>query len=70
MKNSKYFVNENGSYALIICGDCGKENYALNIISGVCTWCGFDINKLFKPKNIESNCCSAHAGSNQNCDEN
>jgi hypothetical protein len=23
------------------CPKCNKENYALNVISGICTWCGY-----------------------------
>lgn len=69
MKFSKYFVNNDGKYALIICGECGKENNTENIALGICTWCGFDINKQFKQVNIQSNCCSSHAGSDENCDE-
>lgn len=29
---------------LIRCPECGLENYAPNVASGVCTWCGFDSN--------------------------
>ncbi len=32
-----------GSHLLLIrCPECGKENYALNVITGICTWCGYD----------------------------
>lgn len=31
--------------ALVRCPDCHKENYALNVLSGICSWCGFDINR-------------------------
>lgn len=27
------------------CPKCGKENYILNVLTGICTWCGYDINK-------------------------
>ena len=30
--------------ALVRCPDCHKENYAVNVLNGICTWCGFDIN--------------------------
>lgn len=30
---------------LIRCPKCGKENYALNVAIGICTWCGFDANE-------------------------
>jgi ribosomal protein L37E len=25
--------------------DCGSENYALNVSSGICSTCGFDVSK-------------------------
>lgn len=34
--------------ALVKCPKCHLENYALNVLSGICTWCGFDINELNK----------------------
>jgi len=30
--------------ALERCPDCGRENYAMAVLSGVCAWCGWDIN--------------------------
>lgn len=39
------FKKIDGTYALIRCPACGKENYALNVLSGKCTWCPFDANK-------------------------
>ena len=42
---SYIFKKENGEFALIRCPKCHKENYALNVMSGICTWCGYDINK-------------------------
>ena len=39
------FIIENGNRALVRCEDCHKENYALNVLSGYCTWCGFNINE-------------------------
>lgn len=38
----------NGILALTRRGKCGLENYAMNVLSGVCTWCGFDVNKEVK----------------------
>lgn len=40
---------------LVKCPKCGKENYALNVARGICTWCGYDANKLLtsKPENNE-----------------
>lgn len=53
--NYKQFVNkygegyviedeENGTLGLERCPECKKENYALNVFSGICTWCGFNAN--------------------------
>lgn len=28
---------------LMRCPECGRENYALNVLSGGCCWCGFKI---------------------------
>ncbi len=30
--------------ALTRCPECHKENYAMNVLTGICTWCGFDVN--------------------------
>lgn len=35
----------NGKTYLQRCPKCDKENYAMNVSSGICTWCGFDANK-------------------------
>jgi predicted Zn-ribbon and HTH transcriptional regulator len=32
------------SLALQRCPSCKKENYALNVMSGQCTWCPFNAN--------------------------
>ena len=32
------------SIGLIRCPRCLKENYAINVSLGICTWCGFDAN--------------------------
>jgi ribosomal protein L37E len=31
--------------ALVRCPECHKENYALSVLSGICAWCGFNINE-------------------------
>lgn len=35
---------EDGTLAMSRCPVCEKENYAFNVLSGVCTWCGYDAN--------------------------
>lgn len=33
---------------LLRCPKCEKENYALNVVKGICTWCGYDAHELIK----------------------
>lgn len=41
------FINrETKHISLIKCPDCGRENYAMNVMSGDCTWCPFKANNL------------------------
>ena len=40
------FALEDKTLALTMCPCCHRENYALNVLSGRCTWCPFDANKL------------------------
>ena len=52
-KGVEYYP-EDGTILLIRCPKCGKENYAPNVISGICTWCGAngqDFLKAWKEKN-------------------
>lgn len=37
-------LDDSDKYALVRCPKCHAENYAMNVLSGICTWCGFDIN--------------------------
>lgn len=32
--------------ALGRCPKCGLENYYANVLAGICTWCGFEANKV------------------------
>jgi hypothetical protein len=34
--------------ALERCPICGRENYAMNVSSGQCTWCEFNTNQVEK----------------------
>jgi ssDNA-binding Zn-finger/Zn-ribbon topoisomerase 1 len=38
------FENPINKIALVRCPACRKENYAMNVSSGICTWCPFDAN--------------------------
>ena len=37
------FISKGNVY-LVRCPKCGRENYALNVATGVCTWCGYNAN--------------------------
>mgnify|MGYP006296100235 CR=1 FL=1 len=43
-KPKGYVFTEEGKTCLVRCPECEKENYALNVPSGMCTWCGYDAN--------------------------
>lgn len=38
-------VKDDGTILLIRCPKCDLENYALNVLSGICTWCGYNAHK-------------------------
>ena len=33
--------NLDGTMAMTRCCVCGKENYAIGVITGQCSWCGY-----------------------------
>jgi hypothetical protein len=35
---------DHNKLALTKCPECHRENYAMNVLTGCCTWCGFDVN--------------------------
>lgn len=39
----------NGRLFMFRCPKCNKENYALNVTSGICTWCGYDARPDYLP---------------------
>lgn len=39
-----FIKKEDIKLALVRCPECHQENYAMNVISGICTWCGYDAN--------------------------
>lgn len=43
MKKGYSFTTEKGEY-LVRCPECGRENWAPNVATGVCAWCSFDAN--------------------------
>ena len=42
------YYPETKDLLLLRCPKCGKENYALNVTKGICTWCGYDAHELIK----------------------
>jgi ribosomal protein L37E len=48
-KTINFALNDQlGKRALVKCCKCDRKNYALNVLSGICTWCGFNINNYEK----------------------
>lgn len=31
---------------MLRCPKCGRENYVFNVMTGICTWCGYDAREL------------------------
>ena len=52
IKEGVDFYPESGTLLLIRCPKCGKENYAPQVSSGICSWCGFDSRELFKEEEL------------------
>lgn len=38
-------VLDGGRILLTICPKCHRENYALNVITGMCTWCDYNAHQ-------------------------
>ena len=47
------YYQETQDLLLLRCPKCRKENYAPNVASGICTWCGYDAHELIKEDNHE-----------------
>ena len=43
--NPRYGFISNDRLYLTRCPKCELENYAMNVSSGFCSWCGYDGNK-------------------------
>lgn len=54
-KKEPNFKGKEGKWFLVRCFECGgkigQENYIPDVASGICAWCGYDINK--KQSNIK-----------------
>lgn len=52
------FLGKQNSLYLVRCPACKRENYAMNVSLGVCTWCPFDGNDYlhtYHPSVLEMN---------------
>lgn len=69
-----FLDKETGEIGLIRCPKCGMENHAMNVMSGICTWCGFDANKNSDQEEPDdkvdvSDCCGAPVFDQDICSE-
>ena len=39
------FCDKEGKVYLVRCTQCSRENHAPAVASGICAWCGWDLNK-------------------------
>ncbi len=39
---------QTGKIGMDRCPKCHRENYCMNVLLGICTWCGYDANKDFE----------------------
>lgn len=47
-----FWAEEAKKLYMVRCPKCHAENYAMNVASGICTWCGYDVNE--GEKNVEN----------------
>ena len=40
-----FWSEESKKLYMQYCPKCGMENYAPAVASGICAWCGYDVNK-------------------------
>lgn len=38
-----------GTLYMFRCPKCDKENYVMNVRTGICTWCGYDARPDYQP---------------------
>lgn len=41
-----------GKIGMNRCPKCGGENYYMNVLLGICAWCGYDANKDFEQQKM------------------
>ena len=44
-KSSPNFCDEEGNAYLVRCPECKRENYIPMVATGVCAWCGYNLNE-------------------------
>jgi len=45
-KGKGYIGKEDKQIGLQRCPVCGKENWAMNVSQGICTWCDFSVHDI------------------------
>ena len=48
LANSVEYYPDSDTLLLIRCPKCGRENWAPQVVSGMCVWCGYDAHELIK----------------------
>ena len=48
LPNGLWLDEETDKICMERCPKCGRENYCMNVLLGICTWCGYDANKEYK----------------------
>lgn len=46
------YYPESDTLLLIRCPKCGRENWAPQVASGTCAWCGYDGHELLKDEKV------------------
>ena len=46
LKEPNFYTD--GHWFLVRCPRCGRENYGAAVASGICVWCGFDVQEWFE----------------------
>lgn len=46
IKGFGYLGKERGSYGLVRCPECQRENYAMAVSTGICSWCNFNMANI------------------------
>ena len=55
LANVVEYYPDSDTLLMIRCPKCGKENWAPQVASGTCAWCGYDAHELLNDKNNDKN---------------